>query len=92
MWPSFGKYVKFYVKKVSASPDPSRRLPNAFQILMASQARRMSQTLPSMITEPRNKKEELHNAIIQFCEKDNLCWTPSELTPIMLHVYLGSMR
>ena len=63
---SFGKFIKFYVRKDSSQSPHSVGQPNAFQILMASQARRSTQTLPSYVAEPRNKKEELHNAIIAF--------------------------
>ena len=77
---SFGRYIKFYVHKESASQcPPSVERPNAFQILMSSQARKSTQTLPSCVAEPRNKKEELHNAIIGFFQAENLAWTPSEV-------------
>ena len=39
----------------------------------------MCRTLPPLIPQPRNKKEELHNAIIQLLEKDGLAWTSSEV-------------
>ena len=75
---SFGKYIKVYVHKDSASQcPPSVEQPNAFQILMSSQARRSTQTLPPCVAKPRNKKEELHNAIIGFFQAENLAWTPS---------------
>ena len=44
----FGKFVKFYVDKDSAfqnsPPSATGEQPNAFQILMASQAHRSTQT------------------------------------------------
>ena len=70
MLSSFGKYVRFYVKKddepssVSSSPV---QLPNVFTILMAH--RSPSQTLPPRIAPARNKKDELHNAILDWLEK-----------------------
>ena len=75
---SFGKYVWFYVKKddepssVSSSPV---QLPNAFTILMAH--RSPSRTLPPRIAPARNKKDELHNAILDWLEKEELAWSPS---------------
>ena len=80
---SFGQYLKFYVKKDSIQ-QPTSGLPNALQILMSSQARQSTQTLPSSIAQPRNK-EELHNAIIAFCQNENLTWTPSEVSGGVAH-------
>ena len=76
---SFGQYLKFYVKKDSIQ-QPASGLPNALQILMSSQACQSTQTLPSSIAQPRNKKEELHNVIIAFCQNETLTWTPSEVS------------
>ncbi len=63
---SFGKYVRFYVKKddePSSVSTPPPQLPNAFTILMAPPA--------------RNKKDELYNAIIDWVEEEGLAWSPS---------------
>ena len=76
---SFGKYLKFYVKKESTQQQTSSDKPNAFQVLMASQARQSTQTLPSSFAQPRNKKEELHNSLINFLRTESLSWTPSEV-------------
>ena len=46
---------------------------------MMSAQRQMCRTLPLLISQPRNKKDELHNAVIQFLEKDSLTWTSSEV-------------
>lgn len=50
---------------------------------MASQDCRSTQTLPSCVAEPRNKEEELHNAIIGFFQSENLSWTPSEVDHVI---------
>ena len=74
----FGKYVRFYVKKddePSSVSSPPVQLPNAFTILMAH--RSPSRTLPPRIAPARNKKDELHNAIIDWLEKEELAWSPS---------------
>ena len=42
---------------------------------MASQAHQRTHTLPSSFAQPRNKKEELHNAIICFSCIASLSWT-----------------
>lgn len=73
---SFGKYIKFYVNKEASLPPPPPL--NAFSIMMSAQ-RQMCRTLPPLIPQPRNKKEELHNAIIQLLEKDGLAYTSSEV-------------
>ena len=46
---------------------------------MLSAQRQMCRTRPPLISQPRNKKDELHNAIIQFLEKNGLAWTSSEV-------------
>ena len=69
---SFGKHIKFYVKKQLGSSNPPV---NAFSIMMSAQR----QMLPPLISQPRNKKDDLHNAVIQFLEKDSLTWTSSEV-------------
>ena len=75
---SFGKHIKFYVKKQLGSSNPPPPAVNAFSIMMSSQ-RQMCRMLPPLISQPRNKKDELHNAVIQFLEKDSLTWTSSEV-------------
>ena len=35
--------------------------------------------LPPWISQPHKKKDELHNAVIHFLEKDSLTWTSSEV-------------
>ena len=55
--------------------QPTSGWPNA---LMASQAQ-ITQILPSSFPQPRNKKEELNNAIICFLRMKSLLLTPSEV-------------
>ena len=78
---SFGKFVKFYVKKVDSVPDaPTGERQDAFAILMCSSRQQNArQTLPSKVTNVRNKKDELYNAIVTFLEKEELSWSPSEV-------------
>ncbi len=70
---SFGKYVRFYVKKddePSSVSTPPPQLPNAFTFLMAH--RSPSQTLPPRIAPARNKKYELYNAIVDWVGEEGL--------------------
>lgn len=56
---------------------------NAFDVLMRSSERRTSEEaagLPSPINSPRNKKEELWNAIVLFLNDRNLKWQSKEVT------------
>ena len=76
---SFGKYLKFYMKIDSIQQQTSSDRPSVFQVLMASQARRSTQTLPSSSAQPYNKKEELHNSRIIFMRTETLSWMPSEV-------------
>ena len=77
----FGKFVKFYVSKSdSSTADSTSGRPNAFAILMHSSCQQSTRrTLPSRVGNVKNKKDELHNAIITFLEKEELCWNPSEV-------------
>lgn len=78
---SFGKFVKFYVKKVDSVPDaPTGERRDAFAILMCSSRQQNARrTLSSKVTNVRNKKDELYNAIVTFLEKEELSWSPSEV-------------
>lgn len=64
--------MKFYVKKVDSLPDaPTGERRDAFAILMCSSCQQnVRQTLPSRVTNARNKKDELYNAIVMFFEKE----------------------
>ena len=78
---SFGRFVKFYVKKNESTtvPGSTNGRPDAFAILMCSSREQFARkTLPSRVT-VRNKKDELHNAIITFFEKEELKWNASEV-------------
>lgn len=72
---SFGKHIKFYVEKQCGSSNPPV---DAFSIMMSAQ-RAMCRMLPPLISQPRNKKDDLHNAVIHFLENDRLTWTSSEV-------------
>lgn len=78
---SFGKFVKFYVKKTHGSESqPTELRPNAFQMLMSSQARiNSSARYPPSVSNPRNKKDELNNAVIAFFKRENATFTSSEV-------------
>lgn len=78
---SFGKFVKFYVKKNdSINTDSTSGRPDAFAILMYSSRQQSArQTIPSRVPNVKNKKDELYNAIITFLENEELNWSPAEV-------------
>ena len=65
--------------KKDSTQQPTSGGPNAFHVLMVSQAHQSTQSLPSSFPQPRNKKQELNNAIICFLRMESLSWTPSEV-------------
>ena len=76
---SFGKFIKFYVSRSeSSAADSTSGRPNAFAVLMYS-SHQQSTRRTLGVGNVKNKKDELHNAIITFFEKEELYWNPSEV-------------
>ena len=64
---------------------PEQRQPalKAFSLMMSSQQQICSQQYPSPIEHPRNKKEELSNAVLEFFKREKLCWMLSEVAHVV---------
>ena len=77
---SFGHTLKYYVKMEDEVARRPTAAVNAFSVLMSSQRQISNQAgFLAPIENPRNKKEELRNAVLKFFEQEHLCWTPSEV-------------
>ena len=74
----FGQHVKFIVSQTvhedAQSASASSTLPNAFEVLMASQKTVDKATLPLKIQE-RNKKEKLFNDLVSVFECKGWEWS-----------------
>ena len=53
---------------------------NAFTVMISSQHQICLQQYPSRIDNPRNKKDELHNAVLMSVKQEKMCWTTSEVS------------
>ena len=53
--------------------------PNAFEILMKNARSLRQLTLPSLIENPKNKKQKLRNDFISFLSKKNIKWHADEV-------------
>ena len=73
---SFGNTLKYYIK-LEAPHRPVAA--NAFTVLMSAQQQISTQRFLTPIENPRNKKEELNNVVLNFFEQEHLSWTPSEI-------------
>ena len=53
-----------------------------FQIVLASQQRVAASTLPSLVVNPRNRKQKLRNDILNLLEHNNLVFKRSKVSGI----------
>ena len=75
----FGPTLRYYVRKEATEPTRQPSV-NAFGMMMSAQRQLSAQRFPPSIEQPRNKKDELYNTLLEFLKKEHLCWTPSEVS------------
>ena len=74
---TFGRFLRYFIRLETSEERPPSA--SAFDVMMSSQRRLASQRYPDTIENPRNRKDDLYNAIIEFCKQEQLCWTSSEV-------------
>ena len=74
--------VSTFLKYFLLLDTPRERPPplqSAFDVLTSSQQQLASRQHPDTTDSPRNRKDELSDALMAFFKKERLCWTSSEV-------------
>lgn len=77
----FGRYLKVIVLLETMDPQSAvQTLParNAFQVMAQAQRDRASRRYPPPVQQ-RNKKDQLYNDILSYCEKNQIGWIGNEV-------------
>ena len=81
---TFGPFVRLFINKTVVNEIQSNvtnaNRTNAFDVMIEAQRRLSTRTVPEAHKNPRNKKEELFNALIKFIETNEFKWTPSGIS------------
>ena len=76
----FGSFLKYVVSKTDDQPSASLETsqPNAFTVLLSSQARLSQPGIPKPLT-VRTAKDKLYNSILSYLEEQDLSWKSDEI-------------
>ena len=80
----FGRYLNVMVLLEEADPQsPTLPARNAFQMMAKAQKDRAKRRYPPPIQQ-RNKKDQLYNDILSFCEENQTGWIGDEVDSLAI--------